>query len=235
MEADEKWFDRPRQLEVLLHVLRHAPRQPGRVLDLGTGDGILLDAVLEAFPAATGVALDFLPCMLDRARERLRRLGPRAALVQADLATPAWCESVAGPFDAVVSGFAFHTLSQDRKRALNREIHALLAEGGAFVHCTNVFSSIAHVQKAVHDAATEYLFASRRERDPTVTREEVRRQFVEQYARTAAPRTTIEEQCAWLREAGFQHVECFWKFFELAIFGGVKREGESLPPASPLL
>ena len=30
------------------------------------------------------------------------------------------------------------------------------------------------------------------------------------------------DQCRWLREIGFQDVDCFWKYFELAIFGGVK-------------
>ena len=32
----------------------------------------------------------------------------------------------------------------------------------------------------------------------------------------------VEDQCAWLRTLGFRHVDCFWKYFELAIFGGVK-------------
>jgi hypothetical protein len=33
---------------------------------------------------------------------------------------------------------------------------------------------------------------------------------------------TVEEQLAWLREAGFGPVDCFWKEFRLAIFGGFK-------------
>ena len=30
----------------------------------------------------------------------------------------------------------------------------------------------------------------------------------------------MQEQCAWLRGIGFRDVDCFWKYFELAIFGG---------------
>src|SRR6516164_584184 len=67
--------DRPRQLDVLLRLLRQAPRQPGRVLDLGCGDGLLLATVLEAFPEATGQAVDFSPLMLERARQRLANFG----------------------------------------------------------------------------------------------------------------------------------------------------------------
>jgi tRNA (cmo5U34)-methyltransferase len=29
-------------------------------------------------------------------------------------------------------------------------------------------------------------------------------------------------QLEWLREAGFKSVDCYWKYLELAIFGGVK-------------
>ena len=30
----------------------------------------------------------------------------------------------------------------------------------------------------------------------------------------------VEVQCEWLRECGFEDVDCFFKFFELAVFGG---------------
>ena len=30
----------------------------------------------------------------------------------------------------------------------------------------------------------------------------------------------VEEQCRWLRRIGFTDVDCFFKAFELAIFGG---------------
>src|SRR4051794_32815136 len=100
--------DRPRQLEVVLRVLRFAPRPPRRVLDLGAGDAILLGTVLEAFPEASGVALDFSPLMLEQARQRLASFGARAMVAEADLADPQWGQVVSGPFDAVLSGFAIH-------------------------------------------------------------------------------------------------------------------------------
>jgi hypothetical protein len=34
----------------------------------------------------------------------------------------------------------------------------------------------------------------------------------------------VETQCAWLRAIGFQDVDCFFKLFELALFGGRKRK-----------
>lgn len=214
--------DRQRQLEVILRVLRFAPRPPRRVLDLGAGDGILLATVLEAFPEATGVAVDFSPLMLEQARARLAPFGPRAQTVEADLATPAWKGTVAGPFDAVVSGFAIHHLTHERKRALYREIRDLLAEGGTFLNAEHVASPSPRIEQLFDDAMSEHLYRRRRERGEEVTREQVHKEFLERPDRAANILALVEEQCAWLRALGFQDVDCFWKYFELAIFGGFR-------------
>jgi ubiquinone/menaquinone biosynthesis C-methylase UbiE len=212
--------DRPRQLDVLLRVLRHAPTPPRRVLDLGCGDGILLASVMEAFPDAAGVALDYSPLMLEQARGRLAAFGVRATVGEADLATPAWLQAITGRFDAVLSGFAIHHLPDDRKRALYGEIFALLAEGGVFLNCEHVSSPTPQVEQLFDDAMSEHLWQRRRERGEEVTREQVRKEFLERPDRAANILASVEEQCGWLREIGFRDVDCFWKYFELAIFGG---------------
>ena len=33
----------------------------------------------------------------------------------------------------------------------------------------------------------------------------------------------IEAQCEWLREIGFKDVDCFFKHFEIGLFGGRKK------------
>ncbi len=214
--------DRQRQLEVLLRVLRFAPRRPGRVLDLGAGDGILLATVLEAFPGSSGVALDFSPLMLEQARQRLARFGDRAAVVEADLGTPAWLGAVRGPFDAVVSGFAIHHLPDERKRAVYREVYGLLPGGGAFLNCEHVASPTPLIEEMFNDATSEHLYLRRKEKGEDVTPEQVREEFMQRPDRAANILATVEDQCRWLRDIGFQHVDCFWKCFELALFGGFK-------------
>jgi len=106
--------DRPRQLEVLLRVLRLFSPNARSILDVGTGDSLLLATFLEAFPDASGVSVDFSPLMLEQGRQRLARFGSRATTVEADLQTPTWKASLTGPFDAIVSGFAIHHLPHDR-------------------------------------------------------------------------------------------------------------------------
>jgi ubiquinone/menaquinone biosynthesis C-methylase UbiE len=84
------------------------------MLDLGTGDGRLLGLLKIDRPEARGVALDFSPVLLERARERF--VGdPLVEVVDHNLDEPL---PALGYFDAVVSCFAIHHLTHERKRSL---------------------------------------------------------------------------------------------------------------------
>jgi ubiquinone/menaquinone biosynthesis C-methylase UbiE len=214
--------DRSRQMEVLLRLLRATPRTPLRVLDLGTGDAILLAAVLEAFPQASGVGVDFSKPMLEQAAARLTPFGNRATVAEADLSTPEWRQMVAGPFDAIISGYAIHHLHHERKRALYAEIFALLPGGGSFVNCEHVASPTPRTERMFDEAMSEHLCERRRERGEDVTPEQVLQEYLTRPDRAANILAPVEEQCRWLREIGFKEVDCFWKYFELAIFGGIR-------------
>src|SRR5262249_49190510 len=128
---------------------------PRRILDLGAGDAVVLATALEAFPEATGMALDFSPLMLEQARRRLEKFGSRAATVEADLQSPAWRNTVARPVDAVLSSLAIHHLADARKRALYAEIYELLSPGGVFVNVEHVSSATPQLEEIFNDAMTE--------------------------------------------------------------------------------
>lgn len=210
--------DRQRQFEVLLRVVRFHCPQPRRLLDVGCGDGLLLGLLLEAFPHASGVAVDFSPHMLEQARQGL---GQRT-IVAADLQTPTWKNSLTGPFDVIVSGFAIHHLTHERKRALYREIYDLLAAGGVFVNSEHVASATLRNEQLCDAAMSEHLFQRRREKGENVTLEQVTQEFLTRPDRAANLLAPVEEQCRWLQHIGFRDVDCYWKLFELAIFGGIK-------------
>ncbi len=70
------------------------------ILDVGTGTGAILVALLAALPSATGVAVDIDPEALAVAARNAARHGirDRVSLVQSD-----WLSAVEGRFDVVVS------------------------------------------------------------------------------------------------------------------------------------
>lgn len=84
----------------LATVDRRGPRtQALRIVDLGTGSGAVLLALLSELPNAFGVGTDVSPGALALARDNARRLGlTRAAFLACDMAA-----ALRGPFDLVVS------------------------------------------------------------------------------------------------------------------------------------
>ncbi len=97
------------------------------VLDLGTGTGETLAAVLEQHPGATAVGVDKNEAMLGVARHRLA--GVPLELRVADLTDPL----PAGPFDLVVSALAIHHLEGPDKADLFARIARVVRPGGRFV------------------------------------------------------------------------------------------------------
>src|SRR4051794_12820932 len=103
----------PRRAEGYAALLEFVPEHATRVLDLGCGDGEVVGRVLAARPDTEAVAADFSAEMLGRVRDRFAG-SDRVTVIEHDLdhsLPESW-----GSFDAVVSGFAIHHVSDDRKR-----------------------------------------------------------------------------------------------------------------------
>jgi SAM-dependent methyltransferase len=169
------------------------------MLDLGAGDGRLLALLKFDRPDARAVATDLSPTMLDAARARFAG-DPLGEVVEHDLDAPLGVLGEAGSFDAVVSCFAIHHCSHARKRALYAEVFGLLAPGGVFYNLEHVASPTPELHEAFFVAM-----------GMTLANEDESNQLLD-----------VETQAAWLREIGFAQVDCFWKWRDLALFGGVK-------------
>ena len=82
-------------------LLAHLPKdRPLRLLDLGTGSGALLLALLYERPEARGVGVDISLAALEVARANAQRCGLAA---RADFVQSHWGAALDGPFDAIIS------------------------------------------------------------------------------------------------------------------------------------
>lgn len=178
-------------------LLEEIPRGVRRILDLGAGDGRLLALVLRERPHAHGVAVDFSAHMLDRLHTRFGPMS-RAEIVHHNLAFPL---PVLGTFDAVVSSFAIHHLTHERKRQLYEEIWDMLEPGGVFCNLEHVASASPYG----HERFLEALGITAAEEDPS------------------NKLLDLQTQLEWLREIGFADVDCYWKWRELALLVGRKQ------------
>jgi len=189
----------PHRLEGESVLLEQVPLSARRVLDLGTGDGRLLTALQANRPALLGVGLDFSDLMLEAAHERFAG-DERVTLVEHDLTEPL---PDLGRFDAVVSSFAIHHLEHERKRSLYGEVLDLLEPGGVFAN----FEHIASPTPRLHAMFFAAIDVPLEDEDPS-------------------DRTLdVQTQLDWLRELGFDDVDCYWKWLEMALLVGVKPNG----------
>lgn len=98
-------------------------------LELGSGDGLLAEMLLDGRPDIRVTAVDGSEEMIEAARARLRRFGSRVRFLRADLADSSWRT---GRYGAVVTSLAVHHLDHAEKRRLFRAVHGLLVPGGVF-------------------------------------------------------------------------------------------------------
>jgi release factor glutamine methyltransferase len=87
-------------VEAALSALEPRADKTLRLLDLGTGSGAILGALLKALPRAIGFGVDLSPAACAVARKNLNALGlSNRAFVLAG----AWMAPIAGRFDAILS------------------------------------------------------------------------------------------------------------------------------------
>jgi tRNA (cmo5U34)-methyltransferase len=208
------------QLDIMVRVLSHADRPITRFLDLGCGDGTLAQAVLNRFPSAEAILVDFSEPMLAAARDRL--LDSPCSVLQADFGDPSWTSRVIerAPFDAVVSGYAIHHQPDDRKQTLYAEIYDLLAPGGVFVNVEHVAPATPSISNLSDELFVDSLTAHNRRLGGHKSRVQIATEYVQRPDKAANILASVEDQCAWLRSIGFLDVDCYFKVFELAVFGG---------------
>jgi tRNA (cmo5U34)-methyltransferase len=186
----------PHRREGEAALVEFLPESLGRFLDLGSGAGRLLSLVKAARPDSRCVAIDFSPTMLEELRSQFSSQ-PNITIVKHDLANPL---PDLGLFDAVVSSFAIHHVSHERKRALYVEVFERLTPGGVFLNLEHVASPT----PALHHQFLATMNLTPKDEDPS------------------NKLLDVETQLSWLREIGFIDVDCHWKWRELALLGGTK-------------
>ena len=233
-EYVEEWVTRSRQeddarlarFRLMADLVPHPKDAPITILDVGTGYGPVANVMLEAFPQSRVVAQDYSEPMLAHARQTLASHASRVTFVQADLMSADWVAKAGGPFDAVVSSIAIHNLqSAPRIREIYREVCLAVNDGGCFLNLDLVNAPTPALQRRYW----EVMSSRRAARSPTGspghggTADLARMPAADAQADDRPPfPASVDDQLAWLREAGFSQVDCFWKEMGLALVGGYK-------------
>lgn len=185
------------------------PSDAKTILELGAGTGLFSALVRLRMPHARLHLVDISGAMLDQARQRFARDGG----VSFEVADYVQAELPQGNC-AIVSALSIHHLDDEPKRSLFKKVHAALKPGGVFVNAEQVLGPTASLEQRYQSEWVDQvrqLGASDRQIEESL--------FRQQADRCA----TVEDQLAWLREAGFADVDCWFKDGRFAVMAGTKR------------
>jgi tRNA (cmo5U34)-methyltransferase len=210
------------QIGIMLTILATRAEPVERFLDLGCGDGILGAAILGQYPHSQGVLADFSELMLAQARKGLQQYASQLEFLNLDYADPVWVQSVSAGayFDAVVSGYSIHHQPDVRKKEIYAEIIGLLKPGGWFVNIEHIAPATSLGSKLFEDHIIDAQVAQEIRTGGSQTREQIAETFYAQPDRAANILAPVETQCNWLREIGYDDVDCYFRIYSLAVLAG---------------
>lgn len=213
----------PEQMDMMLRLIHFSQERVTAVLDLGCGDGILGQVVLDEFPEAQGTFADFSEPMLEAAERRLVDYEDRVTIKQIDYGNRDWRLEIGDyKFDVIVSGYSIHHQPDERKKALYAELFALLKPGGIFINIEHVASHSKWGEMLFEEAFVDSMVAYHKQIGSEQSRGQIAHDLYNRPDKDANILAPVEDQCVWLREIGFIHVDCYLKYFELALFAGIK-------------
>lgn len=174
----------------------HIPLTAKRILDLGTGDGRLLRLLKMNRPEIEAVAIDVSPTMINSVKKNFAD-DKLVRIVEHDLQDPL---PELGYFDAIISSFAIHHLTHQRKYSLYTEVFFALRPGGIFCNLEHVASPTKNLHQIFLSTVGK-----------TIDTEDKSNKLLD-----------MGVQLEWLRNIGFIDVDCYWKWLELALLIGFR-------------
>ena len=212
------------QIGVMISILKGREEPVESFLDLGCGDGILGATILGEYPTARGVLADFSEPMLEQAREQLKEYADQLVFENLDYGSPDWMNRMQTyrPFDAVVSGYSIHHQPDVRKQQVYEEIFSLLSPGGWFVNIEHVSSAAQLNIDLFENHYVTARYAIEKQQGGPRSFKDLSEEYKNRPDKAANILASVELQCDWLREIGYEEVDCYFRIFELAVFAGRK-------------
>ena len=222
------------------------------VVDLASGPAGLSLRVLDRFPKARSVAVDFDPVLLAIGKGAHGERDGRLAWVEHDLRDPKWSQEVLASaghncVDAVLTATALHWIPTGALADVYRACGAILRPGGVLINCDNIdyppeSTAVRRVADTVRAAEREGVTAGVTAREfegweewwaavassPSLgaLHQERERRFAWRDRDEYRPGFAVHR--ALLHDAGFAEVETVWQWFQNRVLVAVRSEAGPL-------
>ena len=224
----------PRRQEMTATLVAAVPftaDEPVKMVELGSGDGRLAEALLTVFPRATLTALDGSESMRGATSKRLALFGDRARVATFDVAALDWWDRMFGA-DLIVSSLCLHHLNDVKKQYLYKAVAERLSPRGALL----IADLIDPQHPALRRLAADQWDAQAKRQADALGAPDLWRRFVDtrwnhfRFPDEDDQPSALFHQLVWLRHAGFAAVDCCWLNAGHAVFGGFKQAAASAAP-----
>lgn len=197
-------------LEALILTLPYTETQKIRVADLGCGTGTIAKMILKRYPNSTLTCVDLAVKMITRAKVKLARY-KNIKYIVADFHN----FNFSRKYDAVVTSLALHHLRDDQeKKKFFKKIFDALNKNGVFYNADVVLGSNETLQNLYMNKWKELM-------QRKLSQSEVENVWCPKYEDEDRPAKIID-QIKWLEEIGFKKTDIIWKYYNFAVYGGVK-------------
>lgn len=183
-------------------------------VDLGAGTGSAARAILTAYPRSTAILADFSPQMMALGAGELAAFAGRYRYVEFDMSTNVWPAEIPTGLDAAVTSMSVHHLPDHRKEGLFAEIFDRLAPGGWYLNYDSIATDDGVVESA-WERGNDHL-------DPAAADKRLHRNPAEQarHENHVQYLIPLPQQLGYLRAAGFEGIDVYWKRLDDVIYGG---------------
>ena len=193
----------------VLGLLDFGEDQPVRVLDLGAGTGLLGAMIAERFPEARITLVDVSGEMLEVARRRFSSGSACFSFRVMDYAG----EEKWGEYEIIISALSIHHLEDSNKRRVFCKAYESLSDGGVFINADQVLGATPEIEERYHEYWLRWV------REAGVAEHDLNAALERMKEDKSA---TLASQLVWLKEAGFESVDCVYKDHQFAVCGGYK-------------
>ena len=218
----------PRYDEMLDVLVTCTANANQRILELGCGTGELSLKILECYPSAEIVAVDYSPRMLHFAKSKIEAAGFADRWMGIELDFGEWANNsvdlssylsmtIDNKFNACISSLAIHHLKDEMKFKLFYRIAESLISGGCFWNADPILAE-SKIMADIYQAVREDWVDRQR-----TTLAEIRAKIGNGTAHGYSnpdQLATLSVHLEMLIKAGFDTVAVPWKYYGLAVFGG---------------
>jgi|WetSurMetagenome_2_1015567.scaffolds.fasta_scaffold00088_32 tRNA (cmo5U34)-methyltransferase len=202
----------PQMLDALVANIPFPKDKDINIIDLGCGTGTISKKIKGMFPSSHIHCVDIAGNMIEVARHKLSGYSDISYEI-ADLSKYSFSDS----YDVVISALTLHHLVTDKDKIdLYTKIYRSLKPGGVFYNADIVLGSNELIQD-------NNILHWKKFMRKSVSPEEIEQKWMKIYEEEDSPARLIDH-LNWLKDLGFTDIDLIWKYYNFAVYGGIKKD-----------